>query len=247
MIILLFPITEWKPATFAKDNSVSDVRFNITALQQDLQTRVDLSLFLRTREEKGLAVFLGNDRPASNTTFMTIEIFNGFLASRLVLCSTKKYLVANNTEINDGNQHLVGVRLFNDRHQLLYDNRVIKEDVISAGNCVFIGHVCYIGGKVPDSLRQGQRKKRSTTITIESITDLSGIDRYKGTLQDVQLNNNAMPFFPASQNTSQPATNIVLAEQTGIVEGEKSDDICNNSQPCMNNATCTNEFFNDFR
>ncbi|KAK3087011.1 hypothetical protein FSP39_000290 [Pinctada imbricata] len=238
---------EWKPATFAKDNSISEVRFNISSLQADLRSRVDLSLFIRTREEKGLAVYLGDSGSAINGTFLTVEIFDGYLASRLVLCNTKWYLWANNTKINDGNKHLVGVVLQNNVHKLLYNNQVVQEKIIqSNANCPFVGQACYFGGEVPASLRQPGRKRRSTTIVIDNLEDLTNVSRYKGTIQDAQLNNNPMPFFPTPQNVSAPSTNVSVEAVSGLVEGEQSDDVCNNTMPCMNNASCTNEFFNDF-
>ncbi|XP_061164593.1 protein crumbs-like isoform X2 [Saccostrea echinata] len=237
------------PATFAKDNTqISFTTFSIPQdKKDDFRNVVESTMFIRTRESSGLIMYLGND----NSTFLTLEIYQGKLASRLMLCEsqTVQFIVDNDTLINDGQQHFVGVRfLKGQKFQLFRNGNPVQSQIVqSTGNCNFDAKYLIFGGEIPQYLKQSGRVRRETdVITVNGlqIPKLTQLDSYKGTIQDAEISNNKLVFFPG--NTS-VASNFSLTNITGVVQNEVTDDVCTYESPCMHNGTCSNVFYNDFR
>jgi protein crumbs len=243
---LFFP--EYIPATFASDNTqISFTSFNIPQDQKEiLRNKVMLTLFVRTRKSSGLIMYLGND----DSTFLTLEIFEGKLASRLMLCDTQSihFIVDNQTMLNDGQQHFVGVEFVSgSRLQLTRNgNPVQTQTVPPTGSCQFDAQHLMFGGELPQAIKQSGRVRRDTVINVNGnlIPKLTQLGNYKGTIQDAEINDNKLVFFRGNTTV---ASNFTLANSTGVVENEVTDDVCNNESPCMHNGTCTNVFYNDFR
>jgi hypothetical protein len=100
----------------------------------------------------------------------------------------------------------------------------------------------YFGGKIPISFNAGRRKRATDfTISVADISDLSTVGKYKGTIQDIELNTRKLLFFDESGVPSIVATNV-----SNLKRGEISDNTCS-YLPCENNGTCSNVFFNDFK
>ncbi|XP_056011712.1 protein crumbs-like isoform X4 [Ostrea edulis] len=239
---------EYIPATFARDNTqISFTSFNIPQDQKDiLRNKVKLTLFVRTREPSGLIMYLGND----DSTFLTLEIFQGKLASRLMLCNTQTilFIMDNQTVLNDGQQHFVGVEfLSGDKLQLIRNGNPIQPHaILPTGSCDIDAKYLMFGGEIPQSMKQSGRVRRDTVVINVNgnlIPKLTQLGNYKGTIQDAEINDNRLVFFPGNTTVE---SNFTLTNSTGVVENEVTDDVCVNESPCMHNGTCTNVFYNDF-
>lgn len=192
-------------------------------------------------------MYLGNN----NNTFLTLEMYQGKLASRLMLCNfqTITYILDNSTVINDGQQHFVGMEFHADQKlQLLRNGNVVSSNTLpSSGGCPLDAPHLIFGGEIPQSLRQTGRVRRNTDVVIadgNSVPKLTDLGNFKGTIQDAELNDNKLIFFPGNTSVE---SNFTLTSLTEVEANEVSDDICDIQSPCMHNGTCTNVFFNDFR
>ncbi len=67
---------------------------------------------------------------------------------------------------------------------------------------------------------------------------------YEGTIQDIRLESESYQFY--QQNGTVYPVAYALAVLASVLEGEVSDDVCARTNPCDNNGTCQNVFFNDF-
>ncbi|XP_052094474.1 protein crumbs-like isoform X2 [Mytilus californianus] len=223
-------------ATFAKGDKRSWTSFDINSLKASLQSNLDISFFFRTRETQGLMMFLGDQ----GSTYVTLELYQGYILSRLVLCSFRQAFYINETMFNNGAQHFTRVKLKDNMFTLNIDTFSVN-DTVSLAQCPFNAEYLYVGGEIPKNFAAGRRKRTADfTISMDDISSLTSVGRYKGTIQDIELINQKLLFYPEVDIPSINAINV-----SSLEEGEVTDDICN-SFPCDNNGTCTNVFFNDF-
>lgn len=183
-------------------------------------------------------MFLGNQ---GRTTYITLELYQGYILSRVVLCNYKQAFFINETLFNDGEQHLTQLKMKDNTLTLSIDAFSVSGSISSTDSCDLNANNLYFGGKIP--IFNVGRRKRATdfTISVEDISDLSTVGKYKGTIQDIELNTQKLLFYAESGVPSILATNV-----SSLKRGEVSDDTCS-YLPCENNGTCSNVFFNDFK
>lgn len=187
---------------------------------------------------QGLMMYIGD----VNRTFITLELYQGYILSRVVLCDYQQAFFINETRFDDGNQHLTRVKLEGGTFTLNIDSYTVSESVSLSPSCQLTADHLYIGGKIPDTLLSGRKKRSSDfTININQISDLSNVGKYKGTIQDIELNSEKLLLYGEDGGSTYVANNTSSLER-----GEVTDDICS-FLPCENNATCANVFFNDFQ
>lgn len=247
---------EYVAATFSFENTKSTASFTIPAnLKSTLTSNIDLSLFMRTRQPNGLVVFFGfYGNPVSNQTFLTLEIHGGALVSRFVLCSFRTVLYSKNIVFNNGAQHFVRVRFHNGEYKMTVNHTEIDSTVINtAPSCPFNPDKLQFGGDNPDtssSVGTGRARRSvdpAITAIINDVNNFENATSFKGTLQDAQLNQNSLQFIPPEDPSIVNINVISVEDNSTLTKGEQSDDICKLDIPCLNNATCSNVFFNDFR
>lgn len=205
----------------------------------------DLSFFIRSRQSSSLVMFFGNYlRAGDEDTFVTLELYNGHLGVRIKFCSVERYVTTNGDGYNDGNQHLVRLQLEGNSILLSVDDTLqLNETVTVDSGCLFNSSFLIFGGTVPGTASVG-RRKRETLNT--AVTDFSSVVSYKGTIQDVQLNNLSLQFF---ENSTSSPLETLMSVNVDIVQNEVTDDTCGILTPCENNSTyaCENIFFNDYK
>ncbi|KAK3607491.1 hypothetical protein CHS0354_010303 [Potamilus streckersoni] len=232
---------EYTAATFALGNMTSYATFTLPETQkQGLLTRVDLSFFLRSRTRNGLIVTLGSP---VKSTFISLELYNGHLRSRLSYCNySKSYDAKDNTIYSDGSQHIVYFDLQPGVFNYTVDDVQITDNSLPL-NCNFSSEKLYFGGNVTTS----RKKRESVAMDPVSIGNFTGVPNYKGTIQDVQLNGYSLLFFPQNDSTITPLPVINVTAQSMVMPGELDEDVCIRDHPCENNATCHRVFYEDFR
>ena len=182
-------------------------------------------------------MFLGNQ----GSTYITLELYKGYILSRIVLCSFRQAFYINETTFNNGAQHFTRVQLKDNMFTLNIDTFSVN-DSVSSTQCPFNADYFYVGGEIPANFATGRRKRNADfRISMDDISSLTSVGRYKGTIQDIELNNQKLLFYPEIGVPSINASNV-----SSLEEGEITEDICI-SFPCDNNGSCTNVFFNDFQ
>ncbi|KAL3872299.1 hypothetical protein ACJMK2_040233 [Sinanodonta woodiana] len=230
---------EYTAATFALGNMTSSAKFTLPDNQkQELLTRVDFSFFIRSRARNGLIAMLGSP---VKSTFLSLELFNGHLQSRLLYCNYSQSYVNNIIVYSDGLQHMVHLDLRPGVFNYTVDNVQITDTHLPQ-NCNFSSESVYFGGNVINS----RKKRELVTMDPVSIVNFTGVPKFKGTIQDVQLNGYSLSFFPENDSLVTPMPIINATSQSNVIRGEQDDDVCSRDHPCENNATCLSVFYEDF-
>lgn len=145
-----------------------------------------------------------------------------------MLCDfqTITYILDNSTVINDGQQHFVGVEFqAGQKLRLLRNGNVVRSNTLpSSGGCSLNASHLIFGGEIPQSLRQTGRVRRNTDVVIadgNSVPKLTELGNFKGTIQDAELNDNKLVFFPGNTSVE---SNFTLTSLTEVEANEVSDD-----------------------
>lgn len=156
---------------------------------------LSVSMFLRTRQESGLLVLLGN----STTRYFGLWLEKGKL--KVQVNSLK--ITSVRSVVNDGEIHFVGITVKDGVMILQASGREFRLTDIEMVS-VQVGDKVYVGG-----LDDGQ----------ESST-FGGY--FKGCLQDLQLNDRKLQFFPLGVS----ATSYKPEHMVDVTAGCTSDDYC---------------------
>ncbi|XP_053380724.1 protein crumbs-like isoform X2 [Mercenaria mercenaria] len=233
--------TAYIAATFGYNNiPVSTAEFSLVSdIRKGLLQEFDISFFLRSRKESSLIFFFGDLQ-----TFVTLELESGHLKVRLKFCSLEKIFLSNDDGYSDGQQHLVKFYRKSNIFMFYADENLVHAENVP-DNCNFNAQYLYFGGNIPQTV--SGRKKRQTIITDENVGDFSAVSPYKGTIQDVQLDQYSLQFYPLADPSLSDLLNISVAFSSGLTQNEVTDPVCDMITPCENNSTCTDVFFNDYR
>ena len=196
-----------------------------------------ISMFFRTRQEEGLLFYIGgvNSGSTFQKTFLSAMLENGHVVVKLrfdVNMETFTY----EGPFNDGEQHFLEVFRNQGSLVITVDGKQ-QNDNFNARYPLDLTYL-FVGG-FPSASRK--RRQAATDLPIDA-------PPFKGTLQDARLNGYLLSFF-ATDTTNEEFESFPLPDATAsnIKEGEQSDDVCKMLDPCVNNGTCRNVFFNDYQ
>lgn len=195
-----------------------------------------MSLFLRTRQTEGLIFYIGGDKtdPIEQQTYIAAQLIGGFIQADVFLDGVIYSKTLSTLQINDGNLHFFKLTFESQLLTLTVDDVAESHDIPSVYE--LNSKNVYIGGIPITSMRR--RKRQTVDFTAPN---------YKGTVQDLRLNGNLLQFYPVTDPlVDEPPTLPGEPGMQNIRQGEVSDDVCTLLQPCVNNATCSNVFFNDY-
>ena len=158
---------------------------------------MDISMFIRTREESGLIFYLGTPPAAGSTDSFTTTTWLSYIAAELqegqllVVANfgdTEQLFRVSSPRLNDGNRHLIQV--IRDRLQLevKINGTVLFSDSLTSFRPLQ-AEVLYLGGLPADSAIRNRRRLRRQTLASQLATSNRLEARnFKGILQDVQVN-----------------------------------------------------------
>lgn len=228
-------------ATFGYNGILSLAQFNMTTEQRNqLDEFLDVSFFFRTRQLSGLLFYIGAgtmDSSQTNVTYVTMQLNEGRLLTRLKLTDAELLFQGTSGNLADGQQHFVQLQRNVSRLQLVINSN--SRDFALNDSRPLMASVVFVGG-IPSS--QG-RRRREAQVT-PGVTP--GVTPFVGTTQDIRLNDIVLQIFVVNQTDASLPQMMSPSAVTGVREGELTSDICRIQQPCENNATCENIFFNDF-
>ena len=197
----------------------------------------DLSFFIRTRDENGFLAYLGGKDTGAReeNTYIAMELLGGRLRVRVRLSNFVK-IYDHGPRLDDGQQHLVGVKRINNDLTVIVDGGEYKETIdamypMSAENL-------YIGS-LPGF---GSTRKRRAVNGIDTDA-FSSETPFQGTVQGGDLSGTPLEFVD-TPFAGKPAT--LKSTNAGLEEGEVQTLVCDGPSPCVNNGTCQNVFWNDY-
>ncbi|KAK0172673.1 hypothetical protein PV328_005963 [Microctonus aethiopoides] len=210
---------------------------------------VDISMFIRTREERGDIFYLGSDvNPYTDVkslenTYIAAQLVSGELLVRMQFNGTEAYTVGG-VKLNDGNNHLIQVIRNMTLVQVKINGTEYFRKTISATGQLNVT-VLYLGGlpQVSRYIRQVDSRQMEFQVMPQV--------NFKGIIQDVQISNGShtmvVEFYPLKAKDIPTPIQFgnVTFDRTKVLPGVISDNVCA-SNPCYHNGTCQ-VTWNDFR
>ncbi|XP_046419281.1 protein crumbs isoform X6 [Neodiprion fabricii] len=225
----------------------------VTVKVNDLARRairsiVDISMFIRTRQDTGDIFYLGSESSAQfdgkqEKPYIRALLEHGELLVQIQFNGSEAYTVGG-VKLNQGNYHLIQVVRNVTLVQVKINGSEYFRKTIGATGQSNVT-VLYLGGlprQTPRSSRQADN--RQTDIQQAPQTN------FKGIIQDVQISNGSetmvVEFYPlkAKDIPTLIEFGTVILDKEKILEGVVSDPVCN-SNPCYHNGTC-HVTWNDF-
>lgn len=223
------------------------------AARRAVRSISDISMFIRTREDKGDIFYLGselspqaaNQTKSSERTYISANLEGGELLVRIQFNGTEAYTVGG-VKLNDGNDHLIQVVRNVTLIQVKINGTEYFRKTISASGQLN-ATVLYLGGS-PQSSRYIRQANDNRQIEIPQDPLVS----FKGIIQDVQISNGTengtmfVEFYPLVAKDIHKLMSFgeVAFDVDKVKEGVVSDNVCV-SNPCHHNGTC-HITWNDF-
>jgi protein crumbs len=214
-------------ATFGYENITNGyVSVKVTdAARRAVRSIVDISMFIRTREERGDIFYLGSEPspPAADTkekTYIAAQLEGGELLVRIQFNGTEAYTVGG-VKLNDGNSHLIQVIRNVTLVQVKINGTEYFRKTISASGQLNVT-VLYLGG-----LPQVSRYIRQVDSRLMEVTHVPQIN-FKGVIQDVQISNGletmVVEFYPLKvrSHTSLPTSRCACPNRSLITSNAAS-------------------------
>ncbi|XP_014482746.1 PREDICTED: protein crumbs isoform X3 [Dinoponera quadriceps] len=235
-------------ATFGYENITNGyVTVKVSdAARRAVRSIVDISMFIRTRQDRGDIFYLGTE-PSSQSdhkekTYIAAQLEGGELLVRIQFNGTEAYTVGG-VKLHDGNNHLIQVVRNVTLVQVKINGTEYFRKTISATGQLNVT-VLYLGG-LPQASRY-IRQVDSRQMDVQQTPQVN----FKGVIQDVQISNGVesmvVEFFPLkAQDIPTPIQfGNVSFDHDKVLEGVVSDNVCV-SNPCNHNGTC-HVTWNDF-
>ncbi|KAL3990494.1 EGF-like domain family protein [Acanthocheilonema viteae] len=220
-------IQQTDEVTFGYDNLKSRLELDGNENLEDIKLKTNIDFLIRTNKPNGTLLYLGEKDNDDIGTFIVLEIFNGFLNIRTRLGGKKIFVRSISDKIDDNKVHLIN--LIRDRNNFTITIDDIAETKFDVENR-------FDHPLLADTLILGSNEYLP-------VDAFSTNDYFKGTLQDLRINNHLVPLKTLSTDIEiQQFGNPIKADN--ILQGTVSDDICALLKPCVN-GQCSNTF-NDF-
>ncbi|CAM4647749.1 unnamed protein product [Lepidochelys olivacea] len=205
---------EYPAGTFGLENSSSFASFTIA---DNLGANFNVSFFIRTLKPSGLVLQISN----GTDPCLTVYLKNG----QLRIATPYANAVTFSENLADGRRYMVTLTFQGGRVHVSHSDRDVELGQLAVMPLV-AGFQMSVGG-LPHQ---------------DHLSTWGGY--FKGCLQDVQLNNHRMEFFPAQAENYSLPQKVYVVQTTNLTPGCISDDTCK-SGPCRNGGTCTITW-NDF-
>ncbi|KAM3727370.1 Uncharacterized protein ACO02O_04038 [Dirofilaria immitis] len=220
-------IQQTEEITFGHDNLKSRLEYDIEKNLDDIKLHTNIDFLIRTNKPNGTLLYLGEKNSDDIGTFIALQIFDGFLNVRTRLGGKKVFEGSISDKIDDNKVHLI--RLIRDRNNFT----VMIDDI---GRMKFDVENRFDHPLLADALVLGSSENLS-------IDAFSSNDYFKGTLQDLHINNYIVPITTLPDDINIEQFGVQMNDEN-ILKGTVSDDICNLLNPCVN-GECVNTF-NDY-
>ncbi|XP_041446523.1 protein crumbs homolog 1 isoform X2 [Xenopus laevis] len=194
--------SEYESGRFGHRHLTSHAAFQVNI---DRREEITISAFFRTRQPSGFLLSLGN-----STYSGTIISLDG---GRLTLKTRRNVLLKGNNTINDGNFHLVSLKLTQTKMEMFVSLKLVGQIDMTMTE-VYSTSVLYVGGLVDpkETAKHG--------------------GYFKGCVQDLRIAEKHLEFFSSSESSSVEDITV-----SNVTRGCESDSQCNPST-CHNGGVC---------
>lgn len=178
-------------------------------------------------------------------SFVTLELESGHLKVRFRFCEIERIFTTVDDSYSDGDQHLVEYYRKGDIFKFFVDRDLVHSENVPS-NCNFNAQYLYFGGKTPQ-ISSGRKRRDTSILRNGTVDDFSSVIPYKGSIQDAQLQQFSLQFYPLQEPSLSDLNPLPMSTSSGLTQDERSDPVCDLISPCENNSTCSDVFFNDYR
>ncbi|XP_035217057.1 protein crumbs-like isoform X1 [Stegodyphus dumicola] len=242
----------YEAATFGYRNEKSSAQLLIADNDQVLPyDDIDVSFFMRTRNESGLIFYIGSSINGAsncttdkniNDTFMLARLYLGYLQVILKQQNGDIKTLTHMEKIDNGNNYFIQV-LKNSSMLLIKANESVLTVPVSSS------HICtealYMASFPSLSRHTRQTNSPHFRHEIETV-HLEDITFFKGILQDFRINNKEVVFYELNAQGDQFPEILGQVELSeNVKKGVVSDDPCNILNPCLHESVCT-DVWNDY-
>jgi protein crumbs len=232
------------PATFGHENvTKSSVIVNVSDVaRRAIRSILDISMFVRTRQQTGQIFYLGSDpnqsvgptgEPPREPTSIAAKLSKGELEVHMRFNGTPETYAVGGKQLDDGYNHLIEIIRNSTLVQVkINGTEYFRKTLSSTGilNAQFLS----LGGP-----------------PIVDTNEIDDKDYFKGIIQDVQVSNGSqtmiVQLYPleSEEDLALPSSfGKVSINNSSVLYGEVSDDLCRET-PCEHEAVCRNTW-NDF-
>ncbi|VDN81915.1 unnamed protein product [Brugia pahangi] len=221
-------IQQTDEVTFGHHNLKSRLELDIEQDLENIKLDTDIDFLIRTNKPNGTLLYLGEKSDEDIGTFIALQILNGSLNIRTRLGGKKVFSRNISDKIDDNKVHLISLVRDRNNFTITIDDGVAstKFDIENRFDHPLLADTLILGS--------------SEDLTTDAF---SNNDYFKGTLQDLRINNRVVPLSTLPTDIEVQQFGIEI-EKDNIQQGTVSDDICTLLKPCVN-GECSNTF-NDF-
>ncbi|EJD76527.1 hypothetical protein LOAG_16543 [Loa loa] len=220
-------IQQTDEVTFGYDNLKSLLELDIKQSLEDIKLDTSIDFLMRTNKPTGTLLYLGEKDSDDIGTFIALQILNGSLNIRTRLGGKKVFSRSISDKIDDNKVHLISLVRDRNNFTVAIDGMAkTKFDIENRFEHPLLADTLVLG---------------SSENLLSDAFESS--DYFKGTLQDLRINNRVVPLTTLPNDIGIQQFGIQIREDN-ILQGTVSDDICALLKPCVN-GECLNTF-NDF-
>ena len=241
LICRQFSVLGFIPVTFGYNFQESSASFVLPpSLRDSANFSFDLSFFIRTRKSDGLVLFFGD----LQSSFVSLELDQGHLGIRSKFCNMEDYRMTVSDIFDNGDQYFVQLERTDGKLKFVVRETSQFVEAVPS-DCEFHANNLMFGGIIPSP--PGRRRREIINVPGKDVTNFTDASKFKGTIQDARLNRVSLEFFPLSDPTLTDLPVLAVTSQSGLKENEITSEVCALIDPCENNSTCSDVFFDDYR
>ncbi|KAJ8978000.1 hypothetical protein NQ317_004545 [Molorchus minor] len=251
-------------ATFGYEN-ITDSLVTVDVhdyARRAVRSIVDISMFIRTRQNKGQIFYLGsgfvsNHQSSSvEDTCISAQLEGGELYVQIQFNGPSEGYTVGGVKLDNGYNHLIEViRNVTLVQVKLNGTEYFRKTIAATGT--LDAQVLYLGGQ-PQTRTVRQTNENMATLKMDptsptapaTVTPVLSSVPFKGIIQDVQISNGSstmiVEFYPLLAPDLNVPTSFgtVTFDRSTVLAGVFSDDSCRSS-PCNRNSECQNTW-NDY-
>ncbi|GLH08522.1 Neurogenic locus Notch protein [Gryllus bimaculatus] len=205
---------------------------------------MDISMFVRTRMEKGAIFYMTSNSPQE--TVIAAQVESGQLSVYILLNRSLEYYVVSGVHLANGQSHLIQIIRNVTLMQVKINGTEFFRKTITASGAIDVQKL-YLGG-FPQHAHNKKNKRQASETSQNNV--MCDVCYFKGVIQDVQVTNGTrtmvVEFFPLTvpDLTIPPKFGEVYFDENAVLKGVVSDDTCR-VNPCIHEGICE-VTWNDF-
>ena len=139
-----FPIPDYTAATFGVENTTTSIAIVDIVNPEPFKSGVDISMFIRTREESGFIFYFGSDLHHPQESYITGQLVKGNLVVNVTFDGKTERFQVYTVNLSDGDRHFIRVVRMNNSMMVKVNETVsINHEIPSP--TAFLADKLYLG------------------------------------------------------------------------------------------------------